>query len=234
MANPWFKFYGSEYLSDPKTRNFTAEQHSCWLHLLCFASNSSKPGIIEHLTEESLRIYAGCNKNSVTDEKSVTQEPEKNILEMFEKLGMIKRDGNKITVKRWKKRQETRSESYERVKKFRAKSNVTVTLRNDRIEEKRIDKKRREESISPANTTRTFFEVIEKQTEPTYTETLKDLTEKTGLSESFVKHEVQKFALYWTEPTKSGKQLRWEKQDAFEIRRRLATWFRNAENFNQK
>lgn len=136
MANPWFKFYGIEYLSDPKTRNFTAEQHSCWLHLLCFASNSSKPGTVEHLTEESLMIYAGV------DPKGVTQGSEKGMLNLFEELGMIKINDNKVTIRNWKKRQETRSESYERVKRFREKRNVTETLNNDRKEKNREEKNR--------------------------------------------------------------------------------------------
>lgn len=36
--------------------------------------------------------------------------------------------------------------------------------------------------------------------------------------------EVQKFVLYWTEPTKSGKKQRWETETTFEVQRRLVTW----------
>lgn len=44
------------------------------------------------------------------------------------------------------------------------------------------------------------------------------------MSEDFLLKEIQKFILYWTEPMKSGKQVKWEKQETFEIKRRLYTW----------
>lgn len=48
--------------------------------------------------------------------------------------------------------------------------------------------------------------------------------------------EFQKFWMYWTEPLKSGKE-RWTDQKAFEITRRLLTWFgriREQRNYKEK
>lgn len=44
--------------------------------------------------------------------------------------------------------------------------------------------------------------------------------------------EVQAFERYWTELNKTGKQQRWEKQETFQIDRRLVTWFANKKEFS--
>jgi hypothetical protein len=61
-----------------------------------------------------------------------------------------------------------------------------------------------------------------------------DTAIKGGWSEITALQEIDKFIDYWTEPTKSGKKQRWETEKVFEHRRRLSTWFRNAEKFNNK
>lgn len=40
--------------------------------------------------------------------------------------------------------------------------------------------------------------------------------------------EIQKFWMYWTEPTLGGKKQRWETQKTFEVNRRLITWMNNS------
>lgn len=39
-----------------------------------------------------------------------------------------------------------------------------------------------------------------------------------------IEEEFKKFALYWTEPNKSGTKVRWQQQPTFEVKRRLYTW----------
>lgn len=51
--------------------------------------------------------------------------------------------------------------------------------------------------------------------------------EQAGASKELVVRELLKFKNYWTEPTKSGKRVRWELQGTFDVKRRLGTWFRN-------
>jgi hypothetical protein len=60
MVNQWFKFYGGEYLSDPKMDRLTVQERSCWLTLLCMGSQSS--GIIKYLSPESLITKSGNTK----------------------------------------------------------------------------------------------------------------------------------------------------------------------------
>lgn len=148
MSYPWFKLYGGDYLSDPKVRNFTAQEHSCWLHLLCYGSNSTVTGIVTHLTEEALMTYAGVNPSSPEWTKT------SGVLARFEALGMIKIEGQNITILNWQKRQEALLSNAERQARFRARhktlptpvtqSNAIVTAplqhSNDRIDKKRIDK----------------------------------------------------------------------------------------------
>lgn len=55
-----------------------------------------------------------------------------------------------------------------------------------------------------------------------------------GYDEKTISTQLQEFVMYWTEPTKSGKKMRWETEKTFEINRRLATWFKNYEKWGNK
>lgn len=52
--------------------------------------------------------------------------------------------------------------------------------------------------------------------------------EEASIPPQVVSREMNKFLLYWTEPTKNGKRKRWELEKVFDVKRRLGTWFRNA------
>lgn len=69
--------------------------------------------------------------------------------------------------------------------------------------------------ISPAQKAREFFKKIEQE----------------NLDEN---DERKKFYNYWTEKNKSGTKQRWELERTFDVDRRLATWLRNAEQFNSQ
>jgi hypothetical protein len=116
MANPWFKFYGGEYLSDPKILSLSPAERSCWLTLLCFAGLSN--GVIKYVTEERLMIQAGLDTTSDEWERTV------GVINKFIKLEMIELDNDLIIVKNWKKRQESNLTGYERVKRWRDKQPV--------------------------------------------------------------------------------------------------------------
>lgn len=109
----WFKFYAAEYLSDPKTRNLSSQFHSCWLHLLCFAANSTIPGVVEYLTEEDLMTYSGISPRHEEWEQT------KGVMKQFEDRGMIEIKEGKIIIKNWRKRQESYMTAAERQKKYR-------------------------------------------------------------------------------------------------------------------
>jgi len=60
------------------------------------------------------------------------------------------------------------------------------------------------------------------------------ISEKSNFSYEQVLSELRNFAGYWSELTKSGKKQRWQLQKTFELRRRLGTWFKNKDKFNNK
>lgn len=145
----WFKLYGAEMLADPKYQRLTAAERSCWITLLCLASLNE--GVVKHCDEQYLMSHSGI------DPSSKLWSETHGILIKLEMLGMISLGKDEVgvtfvTVRNWQKRQEVRSESYERVKRWREKqrqlepsrqpvTDVTL-LGNVREEEIRIDKKR--------------------------------------------------------------------------------------------
>lgn len=111
MANPWFKFYAGDYLTDPKITQLSASERSCWLSLLCYANEGN--GDIKYLDEKALMVIAGVP----VDGKE--WETTKGILKKLETLGMIRNDNEMITIINWRKRQGTPLTPYERVKRHR-------------------------------------------------------------------------------------------------------------------
>src|SRR5688572_21182317 len=45
---------------------------------------------------------------------------------------------------------------------------------------------------------------------------------------------VLEFSSYWTEYSPGAKKARWEKEKVFDIKKRFATWKRNAEKWNKQ
>jgi hypothetical protein len=148
MANPWFKLYGVEMLSDPKYQRLNAGERSCWVTLLCLGSMDN--GIIKFCEEQYLITHSGIDVMEIGKYHG--------ILLKFEMLGMIKKCRDSIgmeyiEIKNWGKRQEVYSESKERVARWREKQKenrvvTPVTLRgNARIEEIRKEENREELSF---------------------------------------------------------------------------------------
>lgn len=65
-----------------------------------------------------------------------------------------------------------------------------------------------------------------------FTEIADFLINKIGITET--KKELTKFILYWTETNKSGKRMRFETQNTFDVKRRLATWLNNKVQFEKR
>lgn len=79
---------------------------------------------------------------------------------------------------------------------------------------------------TPSSIARKFFDEQEMREQ-----VIQRFKEK-GMDEEFVRVEIDKFVLYWTEPTKSGKKQLWETKKTFEVRRRIVTWFNNSKQIN--
>jgi len=74
---------------------------------------------------------------------------------------------------------------------------------------------------TPGDLAKDFFERGD-----TYTTLLEELSKQAP--HAFIAQEFGKFIDYWTEPSRSGKQQRWEQQSTFEVKRRLKNWLRRA------
>lgn len=88
------------------------------------------------------------------------------------------------------------------------------------------EKKEEDKKLTPKQITKLFFENKNNQEE-----IIKKIVHQKQIPASVVRNEVQKFINYWTESTQNGTKQRWETQKTFEVYRRLATWFANANKF---
>jgi len=141
MSLQWFKFYGSEYLSDPKISSLTPQERSCWVTLLCLGSTSSEPGVIEYLTVEALLEKSGLKWDPYHPEE---WEGAKGVLLKLERMKMIKMsESGTITIINWEKRQESFLTGAERAAKYRAKKKLVAPRNTSRDKSSaRIDKNR--------------------------------------------------------------------------------------------
>lgn len=106
-------------------------------------------------------------------------------------------------------------------------SKCLTSIEESSIEENRIEQSRVEENLTPSQEARDFFN-------GGYESIFEEIKRSTGIEESSLKSELQKFILYWTERTKSGTKQRWETERTFEVKRRLTTWLSRVNNFTNK
>lgn len=119
----WFKFYGGDYLSDPKMLSLSASERSCWITLLAYGS-VSEDGVVSFLSEKQLMVQAGIDFTA--DEWDRTT----GVLKKLEKLNMIRCDDDKIMLVNWRKRQEVNLTAYERTKRYRQNNADKIRARS--------------------------------------------------------------------------------------------------------
>jgi hypothetical protein len=201
MANLWFKFYGGEFLSDPKIERLSPLERSCWVTLLCLASMSND-GEIEFLTIESLLNKSGIQFDPYRPEE---WNNALSVLSKFQQMKMVElfEDGI-IKILNWEKRQEHNLTPAERMAKMRAKnksvtSDVTdVTLEKSRVEENRIDK---EEKDSPIFKKINYLSQIPEQD-------LKEFHTRFDCSQKQIKDKAESLKLYCQSKGKAYKDYK--------------------------
>jgi len=143
----WFKFYGQDFIGDPKMGVLTPPQRLLWVYLLSLASQSDKKdGLLKYITLDHLRMLAG-----ITPEYEDYKLTEKT-LEIFEKLELIEyRNDFTLVIKNYKQYQDVALTNAERQAKFREKrreSNEEVTGRNKTVTlEKSREEKNKENYV---------------------------------------------------------------------------------------
>lgn len=193
MAQQWFKFWGGEWLNDQKRLALTPVEQSCWVVLMCYASQSDLSGSVKHLTEERLLVQTGIDINSDSWKETV------GILKKLEKLEMITVDNDVITLNNWTKRQERALTPYERVKRYRNKKNDNDDNENDnaRVDKNRIEKRREEKPHAHLD----YLINIPP-------EDLKELNEKFEASTSQIKRKGEQFRNYCLSKAKTYRNYR--------------------------
>lgn len=109
---------------------------------------------------------------------------------------------------------------------------------------KRLQKLKRQGYIELSSTTRnTLITVVNYKAyqldEPKKKRNLQNVNDKFVLEVSAFKEKysvemLEAFVDYWTEPNKSKTKLRYELQKTFDVSRRLKTWAKNDNKFNNK
>lgn len=164
------------------------------------------------------------------DEKITSLEVE-NWLKNLADVGQIllyERDGIQILKHpNWAKYQHIRADLYVPSKlpsPLRARNEpVTATALNI----SNISKERSVgESVTPQEQNREFF------SKGTHFTELLDLFSK-DKNRVVIEKEFEKFWIYWTEPNKSGSQVKWEQQSTFDVKRRLWTWLNRSSEFKR-
>lgn len=124
----WFKFYGSDFLLDPKMMELNSVQKNMWVTLLCLASANGEDGWVRHMNDIRLANFAGITPLDDGEYSHV-----KGTLDTFETLSMITREKNNnvtedIHLTNFSKRQGTNLTPYERVKKHREKEKLSTKM----------------------------------------------------------------------------------------------------------
>ena len=139
----WFKFYGQDFLTDPKIKKLYPLDQLAFIYLLCLGSQ--KTGRIDYLDEDTLKHM--MNLSTLDEEWALFD----GVFERLQKMGMITiSDNASIVITNYEKRQNTNLTGYERVRRSRLKKKGIVI--NDNISDNtddndRIDKNRKEENI---------------------------------------------------------------------------------------
>ncbi len=119
MSYPWFRAY-SEMLHDPKLKRMTPAQRWVWVGLLCLASDSEDRGVLE------LAPGVAYELDDLALAMDVDAETVDTCLGHAAELGMLRRDGTKLIVVNWDKRQydnpsDTPEQTRERQRKHRSR-----------------------------------------------------------------------------------------------------------------
>lgn len=120
-------------------------------------------------------------------------------------------------------------------------------ISKDRLGKDRIGKDNTErEEAKPSFATPTKEIVLKKELTPseemhlfleeedTFNKVVHKIASHYEMPTNLVEQEVRSFKSYWSERNGSGKKRRWELEKTFELNRRLSTWFKNKQRFNNK
>lgn len=231
----WFKHYSDSY-SNLKQQAVIAEfgMEGYGFFWVC-------DELVAQQGEES-RIRAGKGwKKALAYITRISGERIENMLIFFAEVNLIDQEALSKGDLYMPKLSEYGDEYSSRKKPTSTNSRQTpdsVVLEEIRIEEKRVDKNRREESTeivafapTPKESALKFFEMVSEGTIE-FEDLIQSICASSRASPELIRRELNKFTNYWTEPTPSGKKQLWETKKTFEVKRRLVTWLGNIKQFS--
>lgn len=92
---------------------------------------------------------------------------------------------------------------------------------------------------TPSQEAKNFFSMVSEGGAPFLDfiigfEKVLGLPPQNGPARDALSFEIKKFCSYWCEKNKSGSKQRWELEKTFEVKRRLAFWFRNKQQWSNE
>lgn len=209
-----------------------SEMVHLFLHLLLLANHEQ--GHWQGHTIERGQLITGLH--SLKRDTGISTRTLRTCLERLKSTGEItSKTTNKfriITIVKYEdyqsKKEKTTSKTTSKTTNNRqANDNQTTTNNNVNNDNNVNNKESGAEAPTPSQIMTKFINEPEEQ------EKVILALEGRGMERETSSAEIKKFLNYWCELTKSGKQQRWQTEKTFELQRRLATWFNNAQKFNK-
>jgi hypothetical protein len=122
-ARPWFRFY-VEALSDRKLRRLTPAQRWLWVAVLGAARQSPVPGALMVSENDAM------DERDIADVAGMTLREVDAAMPLFERAGMVHRDGLAWVVTNWSERQYESDNTTLRTQKHRSKERSNVVPGN--------------------------------------------------------------------------------------------------------
>jgi uncharacterized protein YdaU (DUF1376 family) len=172
------------------------------------------------------------------------------VIDVVEKFNLFSHNSDKFfsekVLLRLKDRKIKSKKASDAIKKrwndLKKKDTSVLQTNNERStirEEKRIEENSREENSSSGGFLHVDFVPADAAPQPPVVMTIDDrrnimYSKLTSYVDVFSKEMIREFYDYWTEISEGQKKMRFEKEKAFDIRRRLQTWKKNETKFGSK
>jgi len=200
-----------------------------FIHCLLKANHKGKKWRGETINKGSFIT----SRSNLSIETNLSEQQVRTALKKLESTNEITIESTKlntlISIVNWDKYQGDNQPTNQAVTNYQPSSNQAVTTTNNDNKENNENNVNNKEVGKPPLPKKTIFEIQEKKKEE-FLKWLKDVLPQTNYSDQ--KDELNKFFAYWVEAGPRSKILRWEKEKAFDIIRRLNTWFNNKEKFS--
>jgi hypothetical protein len=240
----WIKIY--KKLSEKAYYSKDSEKVHVWIHILIKASHQDRE---EMFAGKAIICQPGqftTGRKQLSTETGISESKIERILNYFEKIEQQieqqKSSTNRlITILNWEQYQvseqqiEQQSNNDRTTSEQQSNNDRTTSEQqsnNDRTHSKNIrikeyKNKRNKEEGKSENPISHPPKSFEERTKIFYDEIA-------AFSGTYPKEMLRSFFNYWSEMSRDGKKMKFEKEETWELAKRLQTWQRNEEKFNPK